>query len=163
MSKSVPKSSPASSEEARTWFVEHFSACADLDTRLIPDLHAGGPGEMKRVECPIAFGAKDLDALRQRFSCDADILLTSAFGVTVSAFTPAFPAVKLVSSENGKLFVVLPENSENRIQFVVPMDNYFRQYIDKTLVERYFKLKSALNNNATKGNDPNVSKNCNYL
>ena len=66
MSKSVPKSSPASSEEARTWFVEHFSACADLDTRLIPDLHAGGPGEMKRVECPIAFGAKDLDALRQR-------------------------------------------------------------------------------------------------
>ena len=53
--------------------------------------------------------------------------------------------IKLVSSENGKLFVVLPENSENRIQFVVPMDNYFRQYIDKTLIERYFKLKSALN------------------
>ena len=86
MSKSVPKSSPASPEEARTWFVEHFSACADLDTRLIPDLHAGGPGEMKRVECPIAFGAKDLDALRQRFSCDADILLTTAFGVTVSVW-----------------------------------------------------------------------------
>ena len=86
MSKSVPKSSPASPEEARTWFVEHFSACADLDTRLIPDLHAAGPGEMKRVECPIAFGTKDLDALRQRFSCDADILLTTAFGVTVSVW-----------------------------------------------------------------------------
>ena len=71
--------------------------------------------------------------------------------------------IKLVSSENGKLIVVLPENSEKKIQYVVPMDNYFRQYIDKTLVERYFKLKSALNNNATKGNDPNVSKNCNYL
>lgn len=53
--------------------------------------------------------------------------------------------IKLVSSENGKLIVVLPENSEKKIQYVVPMDNYFRQYIDKTLVERYFKLKSALN------------------
>ena len=53
--------------------------------------------------------------------------------------------IKLVSSENGKLIVVLPENSEKKIQYVVPMDNYFRQYIDKTLIERYFKLKSALN------------------
>ena len=53
--------------------------------------------------------------------------------------------IKLVSSENGKIIVVLPENSEKKIQYVVPMDNYFRQYIDKTLVERYFKLKSALN------------------
>ena len=53
--------------------------------------------------------------------------------------------IKLVSSENGKLIVVLTENSEKKIQYVVPMDNYFRQYIDKTLVERYFKLKSALN------------------
>lgn len=53
--------------------------------------------------------------------------------------------IKLVSSENGKLIVVLPENSEKKIQYVVPMDNYFRQYIDRTLVERYFKLKSALN------------------
>ena len=53
--------------------------------------------------------------------------------------------IKLVSSENGKLIVVLPENSEKKIQYVVPMDNYFRQYIDRTLVDRYFKLKSALN------------------
>ena len=86
MSKSVSKTSPAGPEEARTWFVEHYSACADLDTRLIPDLHAAGPGEMKRVECPIAFGTKDLDALRKRFSCEADILLTTAFGVTVSVW-----------------------------------------------------------------------------
>lgn len=53
--------------------------------------------------------------------------------------------IKLVSSENGKIIVVLPENSEKKIQYVVPMDNYFRQYIDRTLVDRYFKLKSALN------------------
>ena len=53
--------------------------------------------------------------------------------------------IKLVSLENGKLIVVLPENSEKKIQYVVPMDNYFRQYIDRTLVDRYFKLKSALN------------------
>ena len=86
MKKSVPETSPVSPEEARTWFVEHYSACADLDTRLIPDLHAAGPGEMKRVECPIAFGTKDLDVLRKRFSCEADILLTTAFGITVSVW-----------------------------------------------------------------------------
>ena len=86
MSKSVSKTSPAGPEEARTWFVEHYSACDDLDTRLIPDLHTGGKGEMKKVECPIAFGTKDLDVLRKRFSCEADILLTTAFGVTVSAW-----------------------------------------------------------------------------
>ena len=53
--------------------------------------------------------------------------------------------IKLVSSENGKIIVVLPENSEKKIQYVVPVDNYFRQYIDKTLVDRYLKLKAALN------------------
>ena len=53
--------------------------------------------------------------------------------------------IKLVSLENGKLIVVLPENSEKKIQYVVPVDNYFRQYIDKTLVDRYLKLKAALN------------------
>lgn len=53
--------------------------------------------------------------------------------------------IKLVYSENGKLIVVLPENSEKKIQYVVPVDNYFRQYIDKTLVDRYLKLKAALN------------------
>ena len=53
--------------------------------------------------------------------------------------------IKLVSLENGKLIVVLPENSEKKIQYVVPVDNYFRQYIDKALVDRYLKLKAALN------------------
>ena len=53
--------------------------------------------------------------------------------------------IKLVSLENGKLIVVLPENSDKKIQYVVPVDNYFRQYIDKTLVDRYLKLKAALN------------------
>ena len=63
--------------------------------------------------------------------------------------------IQIVENDAGKLIVVLPENSEKKIQYVVPMDNYFRQYIDKTLVERYFKLKSALNKTATKGFDPN--------
>ena len=84
MKKSVPENVPASPDETRSWFVDHFAACADLDTRLIPDVHGGGSGEMKRMECPIAFGTKDLDALRKRFSCEPDILLTTAFGLTIS-------------------------------------------------------------------------------
>ncbi len=73
--------------------------------------------------------------------------------------------IRIVSNFIGKLIVVLPENSEKKIQYVVPINREFRQYIDNALVERYFKLKSALNkiatqNNATKGNDSN-GKNCN--
>ena len=86
MKKSVPENVPASPDETRSWFVDHFAACADLDTRLIPDVHGGGSGEMKRMECPIAFGTKDLDALRKRFSCEPDILLTTAFGLTISVW-----------------------------------------------------------------------------
>ena len=37
----------------KDWFIEAFSACAGLDTRLIPDLHDGGKGAMKRVEFPV--------------------------------------------------------------------------------------------------------------
>ena len=86
MKKSAPQNTPVRTEEARAWFIEHFSACADLDTRLIPDLHAGEKGGMRQLDCPIAFSSKDLDALQKRFSCDADILLTTAFGVTVSVW-----------------------------------------------------------------------------
>ena len=47
--------------------------------------------------------------------------------------------IQIVENDAGKLIVI----------------NYFRQYLDTTLVERYFKLKSALNKTATKGFDPN--------
>ena len=63
--------------------------------------------------------------------------------------------IKIISNRDGKILVVLPEDSEKQIRYVVPMTNYFRQYLDTTLVERYFKLKSALNKTATKGFDPN--------
>ena len=68
------------------WFVDAFAACADLDTRPIPDLFADGNGSMKQLDCPVAFRPKDLEALRKRFSCDPDILLTTAFGLTVSVW-----------------------------------------------------------------------------
>lgn len=68
--------------------------------------------------------------------------------------------IRIITNEVGKLIVVLPEDSEKQIQYVVPINNYFRQYIDKVLVERYFKLKSAINktaiqNTAMKGIEPN--------
>ena len=67
-------------------FVDAFSACADLDTRPIPDLFADGNGSMTQLDCPVAFHSKDLEALRKRFSCDPDVLLTTAFGLTVSVW-----------------------------------------------------------------------------
>ena len=63
--------------------------------------------------------------------------------------------IKIISNRDGKILVVLPEDSEKKIQYVVPMNNYFRQYLDTTLVDRYLKLRDALNKTATKGFDPN--------
>ena len=72
--------------DARQWYVEHFAACASLETRLIPDLHGGGEAAVRKAEFVLPAGQKDLDALRDRFGCPADVLLTSAFGVTVSVW-----------------------------------------------------------------------------
>lgn len=63
--------------------------------------------------------------------------------------------IKIISNRDGKILVVLPEDSEKKIQYVVPMSTYFRQYLDTTLVDRYLKLRDALNKTATKGFDPN--------
>ena len=71
---------------SKEWFISEFAACASLDTRLIPDVHEGGKGGMKQVEYPVAVGAKELDALAKRFSCDKDTLLSTVFGLTVSVW-----------------------------------------------------------------------------
>ena len=68
------------------WFIDAFAACADLDTRPIPDLYPDGKGGKKELDCPVAFHSKDLEALRKRFSCETDVLLTTAFGLTVSVW-----------------------------------------------------------------------------
>ena len=70
----------------KDWYISEFSACAGLDTRLIPDLAGDGKGGMKRLDCSVLFHQKDLDALRKRFSCEADILLQTVFGLTVSVW-----------------------------------------------------------------------------
>ena len=63
--------------------------------------------------------------------------------------------IKIIANRDGKILVVLPEDSEKKIQYVVPMNNYFRRYLDNTLVDRYLKMRDAFNKTATKGNDPN--------
>ena len=63
--------------------------------------------------------------------------------------------IRITANRDGKILVVLPEDSEKKIQYVVPMNTYFRQYLDNTLVDRYLKLRDALNKTATKGFDPN--------
>ena len=63
--------------------------------------------------------------------------------------------LKIISNRDGKILVVLPEDSEKKIQYVVPMTNYFRQYLDNTLVDRYLKMREAFNKTAAKGSDPN--------
>ena len=73
-------------KETRSVFVEQFSACAGLETRLIPDIREGGKPVMKKVAFPLLAGPKDLESLRKRFGFPADVLLTSAFGVTVSVW-----------------------------------------------------------------------------
>ena len=73
-------------KETQSLFVEQFSACAGLETRLIPDIREGGKPAMKKVAFPLLAGTKDLDALQKRFNCPANVLLTSSFGMTVSVW-----------------------------------------------------------------------------
>ena len=63
--------------------------------------------------------------------------------------------IRIIANRDGKILVVLPEDSEKKIQYVVPMNNYFRQYLDTTLVDRYLKMRDAFNKTAMKGSDPN--------
>ena len=63
--------------------------------------------------------------------------------------------IRIIANRDGKILVVLPEDSEKKIQYVVPMTNYFRQYLDNTLVDRYLKMREAFNKTAAKGSDPN--------
>ena len=94
----------------KDWFIGEFAACAGLDTRLIPDLHDGGKGSMKRVEFPVAAG--NLTDTGKRFACDADILFTTAFGLTVSVWNADTKA--FFPTGGGKLPVLVewtPEDS----------------------------------------------------
>ena len=61
--------------------------------------------------------------------------------------------IRIIANRDGKILVVLPEDSEKKIQYVVPMSTYFRQYLDNTLVDRYLKLRGAINKTAMKGSD----------
>ena len=71
----------------RKSYIELFSACAGLETRLIPDVKEGGKAAaMKQVAFPVAVRPEELEALRKRFECPADTLLTVAFGVTISVW-----------------------------------------------------------------------------
>ena len=70
----------------KPWYVDCFSACAGLETRLIPDLRDAGKAVLQQAEFPLSVRPGDLDTVRKRFGCPADTLLTAAFGVTVSAW-----------------------------------------------------------------------------
>lgn len=70
----------------KPWYVDCFSACAGLETRLIPDLRDAGKAVLQQAEFPLSVRPGDLDKVRKRFGCPADTLLTAAFGVTVSAW-----------------------------------------------------------------------------
>ena len=86
MKKQTHAAGTSGKEEGRQWYIDHFAACAGLETRLIPDLREGGEASMQKVDFPFSAGQKDLDALQKRFGCPADVLLTSAFGLTVSVW-----------------------------------------------------------------------------
>ena len=74
--------------------------------------------------------------------------------------------IKIEMNEREKLLVILPESENRRLQYVVPLTQETRQYIDKQLIDRYLSLEKALNKTATfekentanlKGNDTDVN------
>ena len=86
MKKQTPATGTSDKEEGRQWYIDHFAACAGLESRLIPDVHEGGNPAMQKIDFPVAIGQKDLDALQKHFGCPSDVLLTTAFGITVAVW-----------------------------------------------------------------------------
>lgn len=98
MKKQSDAPEKAAKKETPSPYVEQFSACAGLETRLIPDIRGGGKPAMKKVAFPLLSGPKELEALQKRFGCPADVLLTSAFGVTVSVWGADPEKARILSS-----------------------------------------------------------------
>ena len=72
--------------KTKQWFIDQFSACAGLETRIIPDIRSGGQASKKILDIPMSLYRKDLEELEKRFGYAEDVLFTAAFGVTVSVW-----------------------------------------------------------------------------
>ena len=64
------------------WFIDAFAACADLDTRPIPDLYPDGKGAKKELDCPVTFHSKELEALGT-----ADIIRRAGLDLQIVSIT----------------------------------------------------------------------------
>ena len=54
--------------------------------------------------------------------------------------------IKLLTTREGKLYVLLPESRERPIQYVGPINAECRRYIDETLIDRYLTMREAFIN-----------------
>lgn len=53
--------------------------------------------------------------------------------------------IRLESNFAGRLVVRFPSSNSRSLQYIVPLNNDVRQYIDNKIIERYFESKKAIN------------------
>lgn len=53
--------------------------------------------------------------------------------------------IRIESNYAGRLVVRFPSSNSRSLQYIVPLNNDVRQYIDNKIIERYFETKKAIN------------------
>ena len=76
-----------SSDQSRKWFIDTFAPASQLESRLIPDILDVNESACKDAEFTTGLTDKLLKSVSKRFGCTEDILLDTAFGLTLSVWT----------------------------------------------------------------------------
>ena len=71
-------------EQDRNWFTETFAPASQLESRIIPDILGAEEGPCRFAGFPAAVSGEQLDAVKKRLGCTDDVLLDTAFGLTLS-------------------------------------------------------------------------------
>ena len=79
------KSSP--SDPGRQWFLDTFAAASQLESRLIPDVLDGNAAPLQKAVFPVPLTKKQLETILKRQSCSEEVLLDTAFCLTLSVWS----------------------------------------------------------------------------
>lgn len=71
----------------RQWFIENFGSASQLESKIIPDILGKAPCRPGRTFFPVTIPQDSLEALRKRLPYPEDIVLGTAFGITLSVWS----------------------------------------------------------------------------
>ena len=74
-------------EEAREWYARTFGDGAQLDSRILPDVHDAGPQPYRELVMDLPVKGGQVKAVTAKYRCADSVLMTAAFGATLAAWS----------------------------------------------------------------------------